>query len=920
MDGIGTLLLVVLAIILMAVLAWAALYGIALYRARRYREQAMRIRHLLESADAYLAQQEIAANQYPVDSPEPYGPLAQDLAARLQRTRADHRDCLAQFAHLQQTVPELPAEIVRQIVAVFWPHLRDWQRHARQTRVVEARAQALQEPLARIGKLLDQLRGLPLDVAGRVRGLIGATDRITRIGQTLKEAGVHGESLDTCIANARGFTDTLRTLPAYFLQGTDETVMQSATQDSTREAHAKLRAIERPLYDTLRRLQNWQSQYTEAKNMVGVMQLEIGTAEKVLREVPRQLDVASHTFELQQLRQTAQEIDTQQRTADVEALPDLSNAATQQVMKAKELATHVMALHKTYQSIEQAISANGQWLDRIQSVMDNLAQSPVCPITWENSAAERDRLVAFRERVGGLDVQRNGNRLKSDLDKALELGLQARSLEGQVNDARDQHSQLLALLRSEEAQTRAEWLQETASVHIAATKFAPENWPPVDSVATLRVDALALAKREHDLAPLFDNHPIPESQIRQWIDAMTVYLRERRALSARLGSIDEILQAIQKQEQSAKAMLADTSRGLSELGIESGQLAPGSPSALRWDELIEVWQRGRRLGETLEQRDVGRISDKAVSVEAWSRQCLGAVSNLNVALQAEADQARAQLESRVDALMALAPFDLEATMRAAQSLLEEPGDAEKPATPRQVARAQARPPALSTLAKQAAELWSSLVSLNAALAEVESHISMPLDARPDRLEEERWQALQRLEELERLRKQIPSIEPMPVTCNDADQLQQDYDQAQASVEELKQSGRTVRTVVARLDNLIQQYEYIANRGASVMGEMERDILRLNDVWAQFGQWAQALQRYRNQHKQDKPLATAIEERFAEMDHRFEDIQRRYKGRSLPINYAWQELDALLRDTYRDIDVVRDGQADVVTARTIEAGG
>ena len=48
MDGIGTLLLVVLAIILIAILAWAALYGIALSRARRYREQAELYAFMLE--------------------------------------------------------------------------------------------------------------------------------------------------------------------------------------------------------------------------------------------------------------------------------------------------------------------------------------------------------------------------------------------------------------------------------------------------------------------------------------------------------------------------------------------------------------------------------------------------------------------------------------------------------------------------------------------------------------------------------------------------------------------------------------------------------------------------------------------------------------------------------------------------------
>lgn len=922
MSAIETLLLIVLAIILIAVLAWVALYALARNHARRYRDEAVRIRRLLDTIDAALAQHEIAAGQYAPDSPEPYGPLAQDLAARLQHARNEHRQCAVQFSRLEAAIPELPGQLIRRIAAVYWPYLRLWRQHLQQARLTALRAQGVQDQLARIAGLLDQLRGLPLDVAGRVRGLLGATDRIARIGQWLKESGARGDSLDATLAQADSFIAALRRLPDCFLQGADEVVMQRATQESTREAHTALRSIERPIYDTLRRLQTWQSQYTEARNMIGVMQLEISAAEKALRETPPRLDVANYTFELQQLRRTAQLIDDQQRAADVDALADLSNAATRQVMKARELATQVMALRMTYQSIEQAILANDQCLDRIGSLMDELARAPVCPVAWEHSAAERDRLLALRERIGGLDAPRNDSRLKSDLDKALELGLQARALEAQVKEARDLHGQLQALLRSDEARTRAEWLQETASVHIAAAQFAAENWPPGDAVLNLRADALALARREQGLTPLFDNRPIAESQARQWIDALTAYLRERRALSARLNRIDQILSAIQKQEQSARALLADTSRALEALNVEPGRLLPGASSAARWDELVEIWQRGRLLSELLDQRDTGKVSDKAVSIEAWSRQCLGAVSDLGAALRAECAQARAQLQSRVAAVTAIAPFDLESAMQAAQALVAAPDivEAANTAPARQAGRAPAKLLSLPTRVEQANQAWAALSDLNSALTELESQIVARLDRRSARLEEARQQAWQQLRELERLRGQIPDIQPMPVTCADADQLAQDYEQAEASLEDLRQSGRTTRVVVARLDNLIQQHEYIANRGASLMGELERDILRLNDVWGQFSAWARALQRYRNQRKHDKPLAAAIDARFSEMEQRFESIRRRYRGRPLPVHSAWQELDALLRDMVRDIDVTRDGHADVVTVGMIEAGG
>ncbi len=918
MSAIETGLLIVPAILLIAVLTWVALYALAERHARRYRQEAARVRRLLDSADAVLGQYEIATDQYKPDSPEPYGPLAQDVAGRLQQARNDRHQCMAHLAQLEATIPQLPRERMRSIPPGSWFYLRRWIQHLQQIQPVALRAQSLQEQLTRIAGLLDQLRSLPLDIAARVRELFNATDRIARIGQSLKASGARGDSLDATLAQADGFVAALRGLADCFLQPADEIVMQRATQQSTCQAHAVLRAIERPIYKTLRRLQTWQSQYAEARNMIGVMQLEISAAERALREAPPRLDVAGYTFELQQLRQTAQMIDDQQRAADVDALADLSNAATQQAIKARDLATHVMGLCKTYQSIEQAILANTEWLDRIGATMDELARSPVCPVVWDRSAAEQGRLLAWRERIGGLDVSRNAGRLKSDLDNVLELGLQARALEAQVHAVRDWHSQLQALLRSDEARTRADWLQQAAQVQVAASQYAPENWTPTEALATLRADALALARRERDLAPLFENHPLAETQIQQWIDVLAIYVRERRAMTARLNSIDQILDAIHKQEQSARVLLADTLRALEALNIEAGRLLPDSPGAARWAELIEVWQRASRLEELLDQRDTGKVSDKAVTVEAWSRQCLGAVTDLCVALQAECAQARTQLGARIQELTAIAPFDLEGAMQTAQALMKT-SDPAQAAPKRQAGRTPAKSPPLSNLVEQANQIWLVLSELDIAFTELEAQIAAPIEHRSARLRQERQQARQQLRELERLRTQLPNIQPMPVACVDADQLLQDYQQAQASLQDLQQNGRTVRAVVARLDNLIQQHEYIANRSASLMGDLERDILRLNDVWGQFSEWVRALQRYRNQRRHDKLLVLAIDTRFDEIEKRFESIRLRYKGRPVPVNYAWHELDVLLRDMVRDINVTRDGQAELVTVGMIQAG-
>ena len=47
-----------------------------------------------------------------------------------------------------------------------------------------------------------------------------------------------------------------------------------------------------------------------------------------------------------------------------------------------------------------------------------------------------------------------------------------------------------------------------------------------------------------------------------------------------------------------------------------------------------------------------------------------------------------------------------------------------------------------------------------------------------------------------------------------------------------------------------------------------------------------------------------------------DIQRRYKGRPLALDAACRELESLLKDTSRNIEVQRDTGREVISAQTI----
>jgi len=365
-----------------------------------------------------------------------------------------------------------------------------------------------------------------------------------------------------------------------------------------------------------------------------------------------------------------------------------------------------------------------------------------------------------------------------------------------------------------------------------------------------------------------------------------------------------------KMAQQMQADMARAQQELEALRVETGQLPPDARIVVRWNELVEVWQRGSRLSEQVQRRDLGKVADKAVAVEVWARQCQNAVAALHAEVEAEVIRVRNQLRASLEAVQAVAPFDLENAVRGAQVQIA--------ASP--VKADGGRNPAAHRIAywvEQTNLAWQELDDASDALAELEAQVVDRLAGRLERIEAARQQAGERIEELDKLRQHIPDIAGLPIACGEADQLEQDYQQAEAGLADVARSGRTVKTVVQRLDSLIPRYEYITSHGATVTSDVENDLLRLQDAWSRLNTWSKQLKRYRDQHRRDAALFEALNERLAEVGRRFDDINRRNKGRPLPLNYAGQELDSAYRGAYRDVEIERGDRLEMISTRTIE---
>ena len=912
MTDSETLLTIFLIVLIAVIAAWSALFVASIQYKRRYLAIMADITQALQEAHDQIEALRQFALEAPADDDPPYGPMVADLNARLERASESYRSCAAQTNVLEQAQPLTPPRLPDKIVLAP-SQLRPWREQLGYAQEIVGQVETLQKQAAGALQQGNEIHKLPISIAERARSLWSASERALKVCQTLQAAGVMGEALDAVIATAQDHRRVIGALPDYYQQDSDVDVLAKAAPDSVRDAWQKLGAVEKPVYDALRRVQGWQSAYDETRDSVSVLQSELATAERVLQQLPASIDVSRHAAEFDELRDRTEVIQKTWRAPEVHRLADLSNAATVHIGAIQDWTVGVMSVHKTFQGLEQAITSNDQLIELIEGVMSDLAQAPQCRVKWTSSVAELGQIQALQSSIGATTQSRDPARLATDLDNSLDLGLRAESLEARVNETRDSHRELVALGETPEFQTRDHWFHDVAALHVDAMVYSRDNWPDQDGVVNLKTDAMALLKREQELRPLMANEPVPEEEFEQWIMHLGAYVRERRGLQARLDSITKKLRAMVRAEKAAQTdiMQMQAAMGKIERAIEQNARASAVMGA--WNELMSLRDDGRHLAEMLEDRVNGKVDEKATAVSQWQQECLETVGALLQALKTEAETARHNLTAQVEALVEIAPLDTEPSMVTAQQLLNE-----VPA--RQIGAkdgSRVDITRIGALVDQINSAYERFVRLAEALDDLDHRVVVQLEPRVTRLDVAHATAVETLKELQTLQRQIPFIKPLQVTCEEADQMNELFNQAEAGLDDMSRNGRTAKSVVSRLDGLIQQFQHIANHGAGAQADIERDLARLHAVWDQYNQWMRQLKRFRDlQSRTDQDLTREVGGRLAEIDQCFMDIQRRYKGRPLALDAACRELESLLKDTSRNIEVQRDTGREAISAQTI----
>lgn len=877
----------------------------ALFSRRRARRQAMQSRQLLAALRMAMAALENRLGDIDAGDSAAQRSRLQSVNDLVAGASLELNDCLSAFSQWQNAQPSLPAHPARRLAALLWEYPAACRRHERELQQIDQHIARLQKRLSRIRRAIEQARRQPADISRRVQAAQGAVERASQTAQSLQDDGAHNEFVAQVSVTLDTYAAALQSLNALAAEQTPE---------SARAASQQLDALEANLLDVTRSIEEWQASRSRLNALLAQIESEAQAAGALAGESIPADEVAVYDRQRETLLAQAREIRQRIPRSTTAALNGLIQTAEQLLSELRSIARDMALLQEWRRDASASIAAVLSKADDLRETMRALSQAEQLPIIWDRSETELVRALTPTDTVS-IAPDAGDARYPFSRKAALESAeAQILALDAQVRAVANHRSQLIAALDNPEIAGRGKWAQRAVAIQAAAYAYAPDNWPPRDSVVSLKSDIAMLAGIQTELEPIFGLQPVRESQIALWLDRVNTYVRDRRALHARLDRIESELQSIQNAEQSSKDLVSGALNLLAGLPADATQPGSDSEVGTAWRNLSALWQEGEDLADALERRLVGRVAEKALAVEEWAHRCADNTRRLLVALETDCRDIWESLRRQIARVTRLAPLNLEPSLIIANRLAETPL--------RFPAGSDGRHPNASDLAiieKRAEQITSALelhARLHRALREFDRQIVAVIGARPDYILAQRQAATEMWETLESLRSRALELTQIPVSCAEVDQIEQRFLAAENAWIELAQEGRTVKAMVARLDNLIEQYSAICAQGRDLRTRLESQAAQFRLAWDRFALWRRRLQRYRDQHLNDHQLVAAINSRLAELEKSVARLRENYAEAPPTIDRAPQEIDRILRESYRDVEINRGGRTEKVPAHAI----
>lgn len=715
---------------------------------KQFRGQAREIRRALAQTGQALTALTQKAEAYLPDEAEPYGMLAQTIHRSLASSRAGLGEQREQFRRVSGPPPGHPGGPLGRIWASLWSTPRYWQGCCGTGVTILANIRALQAEIDQ-GRLdLERLDQLPLEVAHQAQALQEMAGESLRLAEELAASGVHGDTLSSRRAEAKGLQQDLTAIPAYFLQDPDSTIREKANKRDVRRAWQAIQRLRPVLKKQLGMFRDWWASHQDIGQEIDRLELGIKETVALLGEAETMFEVAAYLKELKEAYDLTEAVRGEYPALTIEGLPDCERRVSRAGKIIDEVATKTKRYQQKFKQLQEAISRYLSLVAGIRIQMEQTARLTEYPIDWGD---ERWQINSLRRLEAGMEDLKN-RQTPEQLDHYLPLAEEfigkAQTMLKKVEDVVNYRAELVLLLQRPELAPKPAWQSRADRLQGQIQAYARSNWAKEERVTEIMSEAALLNGRREQLLPATSAGSLPAerltlqliTEIRQLIDAV-------QAFQKRLQHLEETLAEIEAAERQAHQRFDETVQTVALLLDHWRRAKPGM--ALQHHHMLERLLKERRhLVKGFKRRRKVAVREQADRVEAWVAECLELIETLPPVFQAAIKEAEGELAEELSELRQVAPLDQEALIGEARRLLrnEHSSKASEVSDPDHLSQSEQMERRVDDLMAQI-DAWESLSS---TLEMVQSKISERIRGQREELERVSATASARVERLYRL--------------------------------------------------------------------------------------------------------------------------------------------------------------------------
>jgi hypothetical protein len=871
-----------------------------------------RIQAALAQFEGRLTALEVEAGQYSPDLAPPY----QDRIRHLQDRLHAIGNCLssANDSLIDIPTPPLTTPVTKsaEVTYLLWSEPRA--RHARRSRLraVDRELTRLDQDFAASESLLKQLRRTPLETAELARELYAHLDAAFETLDSLRLAGLRGESVER-IAHGLGMeAEHVASLPAFLFGEKESHILRRAQPIPISQVWQTLVRLKPHVDANLETLEEWRRALDDLGGQLTAMRFAVANADNHLTEANAQLDLTELADTWHMIQASAEEVERRLRTPTPEDLADFDEVSAI-AEQANTLVAQLATLEALRLSLNARLAENQHRLEEVERQLRQLAESSRYPLDRVPFQAELDRLRARLTAIKDVGQPRKPERLESDLATLQVLDRQMQALVERVTAVREDRRRLIALLEDPRSATtghggaeQVDWLTWARDLATETSAYARECWQGEDAlrIATLRDDAEALDSRRRRWMPArVDDLLAPETLARQ-VREVTAVRDDIETLQNRLDQVTVWLQRVRETEAKARSTLQTVYGPLDRLEIVAADLLPPelTEEDNHWTRVRKHLDAGYGLDLALDNRGAGSVLDKAERVTAWVEACAATLNDWHLTLLAETQTAMEAVSRDLDDVSTIARLDSAVAIQRAEEVLKLWETSTHKRWERVERSGGSLPDTCRELAAEVGEELRMLARLDEVAMALDADIFTPI-GEPVSL----WQEAQRQAELDFSR--LKALEEQsrrswpPVSC-DVIVLQPEFELAEGLQHQLHRENTTVTQVVAAADQLAHLY----GRISALIAERERAYHahrpKLDGLLDRLEHWRSDLKAYGKQHNTNPVVASAIRARIDEIEASLTQLHIDYgQGQELvPGDEALRVLEALWRQATRDVPV------------------